>query len=627
MRVSLTMIVRNEENNLPDSLGGVAGLVDEIVVVDTGSTDRTREVARRWGARVVDFAWIDDFAAARNEALRHATGDWILWLDADDRLDALNRERLRAVLAQLPDANWGVGMRCVSLPPPGRPGRASCTWQTRLFRNHPHIRWQYRAHEQIEPAIQRTGGTFVQTDVVIHHLGYQQDELHRQKRLRNWRLLRLEAAERPDDPFVLYYLGRTCVALEEYSEAVPPLERCLRLSSPQLPHVASAFAQLTQALTRLDRKAAALAVCLAGRRHFPADADLLSQEAVLRLALGDYAGAETCFRELARQPPEEVEGVLIDRGMPGWQARHNLAVALRCQRRWAEAEAVWRALLHERGDYTEAWLGLADLCLIQGKLAEAERILHETPIPPALAPEALVVAARLRLVQGRLEEARQLVGQAIALDPRAVPPRVVLSHVLLREDRDAKAIEQALRDVLALQPDHAEAGHNLAVLYRRLGRWTEAEAIWRTVIERQPAYTASWMDLGDLLRQLGRRADWLALIERAEGDPNRRVEAAVLRANWLRHHGEFTAARQLLEEAIAHNPQAVVPRIALAHVLLDEGRDWDAAAAVLHSVLELLPGHADSQRLLEFVRRRQRPALAGGSPSLPPRVSFQGGGP
>src|SRR5262249_33980822 len=100
-RVSLCMIVRDEEANLPACLASAADLVDEVVVVDTGSTDRTREVAARFGARVFDFPWVDDFAAARNESLRHATGDWVFWMDADDRLDEDNRGRLRGLFAGL----------------------------------------------------------------------------------------------------------------------------------------------------------------------------------------------------------------------------------------------------------------------------------------------------------------------------------------------------------------------------------------------------------------------------------------------------------------------------------------------------------------------------------------------
>src|SRR5580658_1616487 len=112
MRVSLCMIVRNEEANLPPCLASVAGLTDEVVVVDTGSHDRTKEIALAHGARVFDFAWCDDFSAARNESLRHARGDWVLWLDADDRVTAENRMRLQKLLRELPDAPDGFMMRC-----------------------------------------------------------------------------------------------------------------------------------------------------------------------------------------------------------------------------------------------------------------------------------------------------------------------------------------------------------------------------------------------------------------------------------------------------------------------------------------------------------------------------------
>ena len=107
--VSLTMIVRNEESNISNCLSSVAGLFDEIVVVDTGSKDRTREIAREFGARVFDFVWVDDFAAARNAALARATGDYAFWLDADDVIDPPEREKLQALLGEF--ARRGGGGR------------------------------------------------------------------------------------------------------------------------------------------------------------------------------------------------------------------------------------------------------------------------------------------------------------------------------------------------------------------------------------------------------------------------------------------------------------------------------------------------------------------------------------
>src|SRR5713226_2024289 len=101
MNISLCLMVRNEEHDLPGCLQSAGDLVDEIIVVDTGSTDRTKEVAASFGAKVFDFPWCDDFAAARNECIRHATGEWILWMDADERIDEANREKLRGLFESI----------------------------------------------------------------------------------------------------------------------------------------------------------------------------------------------------------------------------------------------------------------------------------------------------------------------------------------------------------------------------------------------------------------------------------------------------------------------------------------------------------------------------------------------
>src|SRR5579864_7403545 len=105
--VTLCMIVRDEEAVLADCLASARDAVDDIVVVDTGSMDATRRIATDAGARVFDFAWCNDFAAARNEALRHARGDWVLVLDADERLAPGNAAKLRGAL---PRAKFDCGM-------------------------------------------------------------------------------------------------------------------------------------------------------------------------------------------------------------------------------------------------------------------------------------------------------------------------------------------------------------------------------------------------------------------------------------------------------------------------------------------------------------------------------------
>jgi tetratricopeptide (TPR) repeat protein len=301
--VSLCMIVKNEEVHLPSCLGSAADLVQEIIVVDTGSTDATPQVAERWGARVYNFPWCDDFAAARNESLRHATGDWIFWLDADDRLDQNNRLRLRTLFAKLPDENVAYLMKYVALDD-GAPGRTSAVDHAKLFRNHPQIRWQYRVHEQILPAVARLGGRSRPTDIVIYHVGYQDAVVARRKLERSGRLLELDFAEHPQDPVIIFNLGRTYLRLDRVAEAEPLLTRSLCSLPSELELIlCTAYALLVEAHCRLGQSRKALTVCREGRARYPTDLELLLAEGLVCRDLGDVQGAESCLLQLLRRDP------------------------------------------------------------------------------------------------------------------------------------------------------------------------------------------------------------------------------------------------------------------------------------------------------------------------------------
>src|SRR5947209_396334 len=188
--------------------------------IDTSSTDGSADVARQLGARVGSFTWVDSFAAARNESLRHATGEWVFWLDADDRLDADNRAKLAALLASLPADNIGFVMKCLCLPDPVS-RRSTTVDHVRLFRHHPALRWRYRVHEQILPGLKELGGTVRWSDVVIQHTGYQEPGLRQRKLERDFRLLCLEYDENPGDPFVLFNLGMILHEWRRFAEALP----------------------------------------------------------------------------------------------------------------------------------------------------------------------------------------------------------------------------------------------------------------------------------------------------------------------------------------------------------------------------------------------------------------------
>jgi tetratricopeptide (TPR) repeat protein len=464
MRVSLCMIARNEAANLARCLASVADLVDEMVVVDTGSDDNTRIVASELGARVHEFAWVDDFAAARNESVRHATSEWILWLDGDEYLDADNRVRLRSLLHGLGDENAAYLMRQRSLA--GSADGDAVFFQCRLFRNLPSISWRYRVHEQIQPAVEGSGGTVRATEVFIEHSGYDDPVVYRRKLDRNARLLSLEDRERPNDPFTLMNLGWTYKNMGQLAAAMAYYERGLAVCKAGVSIACKLHALLVRGHLALGQRQEALAACRAGRREYPDDVELSFLEAALLSELGDLRGAEVLLLRLIESRPADPLAFGANPGMRGHMARHNLARIYRAQGRAAEAEAQWRKALAERPENVRSLFELGLLYLETGRTVEAEPLIDQLD---GLGRVGQLAAAMLRAERHvRMDDvasALRLLEGIIATGPPALEPRVMLSRLLIKHGADHEATEQAIRGVLALQPNHAEARRLLAALH------------------------------------------------------------------------------------------------------------------------------------------------------------------
>ncbi len=227
--VSLCMIAKNEERNLPRALALVQNVVDEMIVVDTGSTDRTVEIARSFGAQVYSFPWCDDFSAARNESLRYATGEWILTMDADDEMREEDLKKLKLLLRVTDYTAFEVLIRS-PLTPTGR--REEMNYLIRVFRNHPAIRFRNRIHETVTQSVVDLGGKVgrLKTLVVLHH-GYESDlRVSRKVHERNLQILLREYEENPEDLRVMYYLASAYLPQGKREEAKSLFLRLLERS-------------------------------------------------------------------------------------------------------------------------------------------------------------------------------------------------------------------------------------------------------------------------------------------------------------------------------------------------------------------------------------------------------------
>ena len=225
MTVSLAMIVRNEEATLPRLLASVDGAFDEVVIVDTGSTDATRRIARRQASRVARIPWPDHFAQARQSAFDLATGDWVCWLDADDVVTgaAAIRDLTANAPADLDAFYWPyVVGRDVE-------GRVSCEyWRERCVRNTGAFRWEGRIHEALCPT--RPVRTEQTRAVVVEH--HSPPERAVAKSHRNLALLERDLEEAGDHPSgrLLFYLGREYDGVGEPEQALKAFERCAEVS-------------------------------------------------------------------------------------------------------------------------------------------------------------------------------------------------------------------------------------------------------------------------------------------------------------------------------------------------------------------------------------------------------------
>lgn len=224
MRLSQCMIVKNEENNIRRALSWGKGIVSEQIVVDTGSTDRTVDIAMEMGATVYRFEWTGDFAAAKNYAIEKASGDWIAFLDADEYFNEQDASRVLKLIESVERGKKnGIGTEAVGiscdLANLNAEGKVTgIIRQVRLFKNRPYIRYVGRIHEYLE---NKNTGKFAFADfgseITIYHTGYAwTEESLDTKGRRNLELLLDELKADPDNARIKLHLAQTYNMMRDY---------------------------------------------------------------------------------------------------------------------------------------------------------------------------------------------------------------------------------------------------------------------------------------------------------------------------------------------------------------------------------------------------------------------------
>ena len=297
VKISACAIVKNEERNLPQWLACVRSIADELVVVDTGSTDRTVELARAAGASVYSFAWRNDFSAAKNFALQKAKGSWIVFLDADEYFSQEDIPKVRRYVERFDKERKVAGFFCplVNIDVDRAGALSDGGVQLRVFRRHPDLKYHGHVHEMLQA---RGGWKMVEVrDVRVWHTGYSSGLL-RAKAERNLSILFSERERRGESPSDAFYLADCCFGLGRYEEAEGWARKAVASGFTLGGREKRPYTVLLNSMLALKRPFAEVRDAVRDAlEKYPGTADYKAIEGVSAWQAEDFEAAETALRD------------------------------------------------------------------------------------------------------------------------------------------------------------------------------------------------------------------------------------------------------------------------------------------------------------------------------------------
>jgi tetratricopeptide (TPR) repeat protein len=547
------MIVKNEQRWLEDCLNSVKDLVDEMIIVDTGSRDKTIEIAQRFGAKLFHHSWSGDFSEPRNYSLGYATGDWILVLDADEKLAQSDAKVIRHLMAStkvdgflLAQRSYLWNARVVSSIPNPQDydeGReyTHCleVWVLRLFRNRPEIRFRGRVHELVEHVFLEKCLPFEKASPVIHHFGKVGDaEALERKRALYVELGRQKAFEDPNSAPPHYEMGVQLIELQRFAESIPYLKRAYLLDPMNYGISLLLLAKAYHASGQMEKASEVYEQCLKLNRD---DSRVLFEVANFNRDTGQLKTARKLFMEVLKRDPKHVlatynlGGVYLKLG----EEQTSFELFKKAARLNPHNEAIFEQMgkLALTGFHPEEIAGLVEDFL--------ERFPQSRTCPGLLAK----ICFQLK----RHERAIRWATRALEVEPHGVH-LLIRAHASLSCGRFAEA-ERDYLAVLEQEDVHLDSLMNLAAIAEIQSNSVAAESRYRQVLEHYPQHPVALKKYGLLL---GRRApdrQALEILERAHQANGEDTELLLLLGFVYEKQGAIAEALELYHRAQERNPK------------------------------------------------------------------------
>lgn len=378
VNLSVCMIVKNEENSLPNCLESVRNLADEIIVLDTGSLDKTPKIAEEFGAKVYHFNWCDDFAIARNEALKYVSGKWVLILDADEILNQTIIPILQKIMQR--ENNLVINLVREEIGAKQSP----YSLLSRLFRKHPEIYFTNPYHAMIDDSVikllEKESHWVIASlpQVAIFHTGYEIDTIiAKDKVKRAKKAMEKYLSKNPNDAYTLSKLGALYVELGDENKGIYLLERGLKKTKDPLV-LYELYYHLGIAYNRKNKiKTAKINYILA------AFSDILPQ-----LRIGAYNNLGSLYQSQGEwRQAQNIYEKLLEIHPHYAVAYYNLGITLKSLGEFREAIINYKKAIKLNPEYAEAYQNLGVVLFKVGKIEESLSafkqaiLLHEKTKP------------------------------------------------------------------------------------------------------------------------------------------------------------------------------------------------------------------------------------------------------
>lgn len=510
--ISAILITRDEAENLPRCLKSLHGVVDEIVVIDTGSTDSTIEIAKEFGAEVRTFDWVQDFSAARNASIELATQPWLFWIDADEELAVESVSMIREAVMRPQFGGFQILIQ--NLLSVETEQNYYTHAPIRLFRNLPEIRFTGKIHEQIVGGINATGlRTAMLEGVTIKHYGYQPEVIESRKKIgRTLELLTQEIEREPHFSFHWFNLANTFLVAKQFSEAELAAKKAIELLEPEASYKAACWDVLSSALIQQDQFDEALVALQEAKQngHWNPVLQYQEAEALRRLSRTEEAGKSNDVL-LKMSWPSGLTGDFSVMSYKRWLQAARIALTQHrfddALRYCGEATVAVPGLVQARGlaGYAFAGLGkyekaieLARSCLdhpeerdsAQALLAQIEQAQSGQGIAPIW--ERWRAAAE----QNDEDAISGLPSESLTTDQFCALASTFESHGNL--GTALKLYEDCIR----AYPDEANPFFCLGDTLYRHGHFMEAASSYSHGLQRQPDHADAWFVLGNALAQM-----------------------------------------------------------------------------------------------------------------------------